>query len=211
MMTLEMARTINAFCRNNNIRHMEVMGGEFFCNTQWEEVLDIVSKGMETVRLVSNGDWAGNKELADKVIAFLQAHAYFYVGLSKDVWHTNKHVDAAVAFLEAGGVPHRIPTPDEVENDSIVPIGRGEFNYGFYSVFATYCSKPDRRYNLLIDEKGDIHKCGLGAWPYANVSEYVDGGFDERFKEFNEVFYGAHIMSCAQCQRAECNRSKRTS
>lgn len=209
MMTPEMARTINAFCRNNNIRHMEVMGGEFFCNTQWEEILGVVSEGMETVRLVSNGDWAGNEDLANRVVSFLQNHPQFHVGLSKDAWHTNKHVDAAVAFLSQGSVPHRVPTPDEIKEDSIVPIGRGEFHFGFYSMFGSYCSKNDRRYTFLIDEKGDIHKCGMGAWPYANVSEYVNGGFDERFKEFNTVFYGAHVMSCTQCQRAECH-SKRT-
>lgn len=187
---------------------MEVMGGEFFCHSQWEEVLDAVTKGMKTVRLVSNGDWAGNKELSEKVIAFLRSHLYFHVGLSKDGWHTNKHVDAAVEFLAAGEVPHRIPTPDEVKDDSIVPIGRGEFHYGFYSMFGAYCSKPDRRYNFLIDEKGNVYKCGMGAWPYANVSEYIDGGFDERFKYFNDVFYGAYVMSCTQCRHAEMQSKK---
>ena len=179
------------------------MGGEFFCHPQWEEVIDVLVEGILTVRLVTNSDWAGNTELSKKVTGFLQNHPHIRVGVSKDGWHTNKHVDAAVKALEIGGIPFRLPTEDEIREDTIVPIGRGEFHYGFYSMFGNYCSKPDRRYGFLIDENGEIYKCGMGAWPYANVTEYLDGGFNQRFKYFNDKFYGAHVMSCSQCRRAE--------
>ena len=203
MMSLEMAGNINTFMHKNNIRHMEVMGGEFFCHPQWEEIIDILVKGMLTVRLVSTGDWAGASNLSERVVGFLRAHPQIRVGLSKDQWHTNKHVDAASQALKNGKIPFRLPTEDEIKEDSIVPIGRGEFHYGFYSMFGNYCNKPDRRYVFLIDEKGAIYKCGLGGWPYANVTEYLDGGFNARFKYFNDKFYGAHVMTCSQCRRAE--------
>jgi len=60
-----------------------------------------------------------------------------------------------------------------------------------------------KRYNLLIDEQGEIYKCGFGSWPYASVNDFLQGGFGARFKEFNAKFYGAFISSCAACQRAE--------
>src|SRR5574343_1137609 len=92
MMSVAMARNIGQFCQMNNIRYTEIMGGEFFCNPDWYEILDVLSVGMKRVRLVSNGDWAGSPELALKVLSFLRSHSQFHVGISKDCWHTNKYV-----------------------------------------------------------------------------------------------------------------------
>lgn len=36
---------------------------------------------------------------------------------------------------------------------------------------------------------------------YANVSDYLNGGFSVKFKEFNKKFYDIFIMSCASCIR----------
>ena len=36
---------------------------------------------------------------------------------------------------------------------------------------------------------------------YANINEYLEGGFDKRFKEFNKRFYSIFIPSCSSCIR----------
>lgn len=209
MMTLEMSRKVNVFCTNNNIRQMEVMGGEFFCHPKWNEILHTLTDGIKKVRLVSNGDWAGSEVVAMKVISFLKTHSQFHVGISRDQWHTNQYVDQALKYLQDANIPVRLPSPEEIKEDSIVPIGNGELYFGFYSMLGNYCNKPERRYSFLIDEEGNIHKCGFGVWPYAKVEEYLDGGFDKRFKEFNDKFYGCFIMTCSQCRRAESYSKKR--
>ncbi len=203
-MTLETAAAITQFCQANNIRRAEAMGGEFFTHPIWDQILHTLIRDLRQVRLVSNGDWAGSSTTGRRVIEFLSQHPQVHVGISKDRWHTNKHVDAAVQMLTDAGVLHRVPTKDQTQEESLVPVGRHRFEWsGFYSSFASYCQQPERRYSFLIDETGQIHKCGFGSWPYANVSEYLDGGFNARFKEFNTVFYDAFIPNCATCQRAE--------
>ena len=54
-------------------------------------------------------------------------------------------------------------------------------------------------YSFLIDEDGNIYKCGFGVLKYANVSTYIEGGFKARFKDFNKRFYGVFISSCSSC------------
>ena len=96
------------------------------------------------------------------------------------------------------------PNSGANREESLVPVGRHQYEWSqFYGLFACYCSQPERRYNLLIDEQGEIYKCGFGSWPYASVNDFLQGGFAARFKEFNAKFYGAFISSCAACQRAE--------
>jgi len=203
-MTLEMAEAINRFCRANEISRAEVMGGEFFVHGLWAEILEVLSGGLVQVRLVTNGDWAGSSKTASKVTDFLKAHPQFHVGVSKDQWHTNQHVDRAAELLQQAGIPFRIPTVEQTREESLVPAGRHQYEWSqFYGLFACYCSQPERRYNLLIDEQGEIYKCGFGSWPYASVNDFLQGGFAARFKEFNAKFYGAFISSCAACQRAE--------
>ena len=40
-----------------------------------------------------------------------------------------------------------------------------------------YCHNPVRKYAFLIDERGRIYKCSFGLWPYARVTDYLDGSF----------------------------------
>jgi hypothetical protein len=208
MMSPDMAHKVQTFMRTNNITRAETMGGEFFLNPDWYEVLDVIGEGLKIVRLVSNSDWAGNAKVASNVIEFLTNHTQFYISLSKDKWHTNKNLDRVVQLLKEADILHNIPTEDRTTDDTIVPIGRSRFDYGFFSMFGAYCSPGEKRYNFLIDEVGEIYKCGLGAWPYANVKDFQEGGFNKKFKEFNNKFYGAHVMNCMMCQRIE-SRSKK--
>jgi hypothetical protein len=119
-----------------------------------------------------------------------------------DKWHTNANVEAAVKVLLKHGIACNTPTAEEVAEESIVPVGRSMFDYNMYSSFVCYCRKPDRMYSFLIDETGEIYKCGFGTWNYADVNEYADGGFRDRFKEFNTKFYEVFISSCKTCLRA---------
>jgi hypothetical protein len=203
MMSVEVAKSAQQFNKANNIRRAEAMGGEFYLNPDWEEILDLIGDGLEAVRLVTCGDWAANPKIAARVIAFLDTHRQFYVGLSKDRWHKNEHVDEAEKMLKDAGIVYHLPEPDEIKEETIVPVGRGELMYRFYSSFGTYCTKPDRRYSFLVDEAGTVYKCGFGVWDYAEIQDYVEGGFGKRFKEFNTKFYSIFITSCAVCQRSE--------
>ena len=199
---MEVAKKAQQFNNANNIVRAEAMGGEFYLNPDWEEILDLVGNGLEAVRLVTCGDWAANPKIAARVIEFLQAHKQFYVALSKDGWHKNEHVDAAEALMKKANIIYQLPKPDEIKDDTIVPVGRGEIMYGFYSSFGTYCTKPERRYSFLVDEQGEIYKCGFGVWDYDNISRFTEGGFAKRFKEFNTKFYNVFISSCAVCRRS---------
>jgi len=175
------------------------MGGEFFCNPDWYEIFSILSKDVLTVRIVTNGDWADNPE---KVLEFMSNHPQCYMCISKDKWHTNEWVAKAHDLCEAHGIIHKLATDEETTPESIVPVGRSRFEYNFYSTFANYCSKPDRKYTFLIDEEGEIYKCGFGAWAYANVKEYINGGFSKRFKSFNRLYYKQWVPSCKHCLSA---------
>jgi len=57
-------------------------------------------------------------------------------------------------------------------------------------------------YKFLIDENGDIYKCPYGIWKYDNIKDYVDGGFDKRFKEMGMAFYKSFFGSCRSCIRS---------
>jgi hypothetical protein len=125
------------------------------------------------------------------------------MGVSKDHWHTNAHVDEAVKYLKVADIPCRIPKPDEITPDTLVPVGRSEWEMNIYGMMSCYCRNPEKRYSFLIDENGEIYKCGFGSWPYDNVTEYLEGGFDKRFQDFNNIFYGVWLNSCAHCRRSE--------
>jgi hypothetical protein len=197
-MSLSKAKEINKFLLNNNIGYVNVMGGEFFMHPDWFDIITALCDGVELVRVVTNGDWAG---VEDEKINLLAKNLPVYFAISKDRWHTNESVEAAVSFCLDNDIPHKVATEDQTRGESVVPIGRSEFEYNLYSAFMRYCTKPDRKYSFLIDEHGVIFKCPLGAWDYADTSEYVDGGFDERFKEFTSTFYSEFIPNCSTCIR----------
>lgn len=202
MMSVETAVKVNQFIHANRITQMNLMGGEFFCNPDWFDVLSAILKDIpEGSRLVSNGDWVINRNETRKVIALAQNHG-LKVSISRDKWHINANVEAAMTVLTRANIDCNIPTAEEVGEESIVPIGRSMFEYNMYSSLMCYCHKPERMYSFLIDEAGEIYKCGFGVWNYADIHEYIEGGFRERFKEFNSKFYDVFIGSCKYCIRS---------
>lgn len=201
MMTVESAKNIAAFLENNNIQILNIMGGEFFCNPNWLEILDILIKSSSHSRLVTNGDWSVNESIKNDLRSLVERYKdKVFISVSKDKWHTNKNVDKASEFLEEIGARFNVTKPNEMSGSSIVPVGRSFLSgYGIYSYMSTYCSNPMNRYSFLIDEVGDIYKGSFGVWRYSNVNDYINGGFDKRFKEFNKEFYKIFIPSCKSC------------
>ena len=130
------------------------------------------------------------------------------ISISNDRWHTNKYVEQVELFLKQNGFMYNIEQPHEATTDSLVPIGRAEWEYSIYKLMSCYCSNPTKMYSFIIDESGEIYKCPFGVWDYANVSEYLNGGFDEKFKEFNAKFYKLPIMSCGECIRVASRNNR---
>jgi len=199
-MTVEMAEKTSRFLKNNEVFLINLMGGEIFCNPNWKEILDLLIPQVTITRIVSNGDWI---EHEPEFAKYLTKFENCYVSISKDEWHTMKNVDEALKVLKKCDIPTSVPKHKE-EEFNIVPVGRGELTAygGFYSMFGCYCHNPENKYSFLIDEVGDIFKCGFGLWNYTDVEEYIDGGFSKRFKEFNTIFYDTFIPSCASCIRS---------
>ena len=199
-MTVETARGVRQFLDANNIWCITVMGGEVFCHPEWATIVPILLGGRDYVRIVTNGDWA------DGTGAFLDVLEPFRdcvkLSISRDRWHTNARVEAALAECRARGFHHSVTTDDEDNLDNIVPVGRGEFHHSFYNMMGCHCQNPDCKYSFLIDEGGTVYKCGFGVWDYTSIDDHLEGGFAARFKEFNQVFYGTFIGSCARCVRA---------
>jgi len=205
MMSVEQAHKTAMFLRNNNIKHISIMGGEICCNPDWREIVSILLKDVNYCRLVSSGDTI----IEDGAAEFLSGFSNINVSISEDKWHNNVNVDRAIDELVRYGVPHNVATENQTTSDSIVPVGRGDFELGVYSMFSCYCHNPEYRYSFLIDEVGHIYKCGFGSWCYAEVDDYVEGEFAERFKEFNQKFFGTFVSNCKSCSRSSyrCKRS----
>jgi len=198
MMTYDMALKVAEFYKKNNVVYTQIMGGECFLNPEWEKILRLILPLVKRARIVTNGDWVVKcPEFADVIAEFPQAH----VAISNDEWHNNKNVKAAEKACKDRGIDYKV-ADDDLKEDGIVPVGNGDLFFGTYSSFSCWCHKPDRKYSFLIKENGDICKCDMGMWDYANVSEYVDGGFAERFKEFNKCFYQQFLGNCKRCNRA---------
>jgi hypothetical protein len=200
MMTIKTAKNISLFIKNNGISNINLMGGEIFCNPNYKNILsELIPAASDRVRLVTNSDWV---EQDKSFIEFISKFKNIYLALSRDKFHTNKHVNEAEKILKEKNIPYVISDKDIVNDNSVVPIGRASFGYGFYSSMGCYCHNPEHFYNFLIDELGEIYKCGMGVWNYANINDYINGGFRERFKYFNKVFYKTFILNCASCIRA---------
>jgi hypothetical protein len=201
-MSIETAKEIREFLKNNNIVSLNVMGGEFFCNPNWYEILSMFLEIGCDIRLVSNGDWGNNNEIKNKIKAlFIEYNRNFHISLSKDEYHTNQFIDEAIKFLNEIEIKYNVGETSEDGDNGLVPIGRSIGECGFYGTLGCYCHNPKYMYSFLIDEDGNIFKCSFGSWKYANIKEYKDGGFAKRFKEFNKAFYKCFISSCASCIR----------
>ena len=197
-MSVETAKVVAEFLKAHQIFSVNLMGGEICCNPNWREILDLLLPTVEITRIVSNGDWVQvEPEFAD----YVAKHDNCYVAISKDQWHTNKNIEAAQDVLIKTGVTCKVSDLNE-EEFNLVPVGNAQFEMGLYSMFGTYCSNPEHQYSFLIDEEGKIYKCAFGVWDYADVHDYREGGFAERFKEFNMKFYDIFIGSCSRCARS---------
>jgi len=198
MMTFEMAEKVSQFYKNNNISYTQIMGGECFMNPEWENIFRLILPLVKRARIVTNGDWAVNcLKFADVVAEYPQAH----VAISNDEWHTNYNVKLAEKACKDRGIDCKICDGD-LKEDGIVPVGNGDLFFSSYSMFQCWCHKPDRKYSFLIKEDGNISKCDMGLWDYAKVEDYLDGEFDSRFKEFNQIFYKQFIGNCSMCNRS---------
>ena len=209
MMTIKMATKIGKFIQKNNIGYIQIMGGEFYLNSNWVDIMDKFVLHVRQIRLVTNGDWAGNENEAKKVISYVKEMPNIYISLSFDKWHTNQYTEKAKELCIENNIPFNIATEEKTYDENIVPVGRSELDCGFFGMFSCYCHNPFRKYSFLIDEGGDIYKCGFGIWNYANINEYLKGGFSKRFKEFGEKFYDVHISSCRSCVRAYHNQKRK--
>ncbi len=199
MMTIETAKNIAIFIKNNqSITKINLMGGEIFCNPSYKEILSELIPTVKHTRIVTNSDWVKHdKSFAEFISQFKNIH----LALSNDKFHTNRYIEDAQHILTDHNIIYYIDDENIVNDESIVPIGRAKFEYNVYSSFSCYCHKPDRKYSFLIDELGKIYKCGFGVWDYDNIKNHLNGGFNERFKEFNKVFYNTFISNCASCIR----------
>lgn len=202
MMTVEKAKDIAKFLKNNGVVTINLMGGEFFCNPDWFEIYSELISSVKFARLVTNGDWANNLGVKTKLATLISLFGgKIHFSISKDKWHTNKNVEAAKEFLESTGCEVNVAKKDNTKDESIVPVGRanGKYISGIYDMFGCYCQNPENMYSFLIDEKGNIFKCSFGVLRYANIDEYLEGGFRQRFKEANSKFYSLFISSCQSC------------
>ena len=199
-MTVETAETIAHFLKANDIFYANVMGGEFWMCEDWTRVLRALIEPLAIVRVVTSGDWAANQKTSRSVVNFFQKHPACHMAITNDHWHTNKHVERAAAICKEAGIEHKIQCDDS--DDGIVPVGRGEWHYGPLSMFACYCHKPEHMYAPLIDERGEVYRCGFGVWDYTNVSDHLDGDFHNRFKEYGLRFQKVFIGSCRRCAQA---------
>jgi hypothetical protein len=198
MMSVEMAKNIAKFIRHNPITRLNLMGGEIFCNPNYKEILSELIPTVDIVRIVSNSDWAEHDE---SFAQFLSQFKNVYIALSNDIYHTNKNVKKAEELLKRYDIITKKDEEGIVNPNSVVPIGKSRFGDNIYSFLACYCHNPEHQYSFLIDEKGKIYKCVFGVWDYADVNDFLEGGFTERFKEFNKVFYKTFIPNCASCIR----------
>ena len=203
-MTIEQSEKTAKFLKSNEIRTVNLMGGEFFCNPDWFKILSNIVSAVKFARIVTNGDWANNLAVKTKLSTFISLFGdKVQFSISKDRWHTNKNVDAAADFFKDAGVHYNVANSDQTTKQSIVPVGRarGQYISGIYDMMGCYCQNPENMYTFLIDEEGDIFKCGFGMLRYASIDDYLDGGFNKRFKEYNTKFYKQFIPSCGSCSR----------
>ena len=196
MMTVRTANKIYDFLQEYKIESINVMGGEFFCNPHWREILHRLSIWRNYVRLATNSDWVA---ISKEVVDFLKGHFNVYMALSCDEFHSNKNVARAERILGKNKLPF---VRDVIPTHEVVPVGRGENYYGgFFTLFGCYCKNPNHEcQSMLIDEKGNVYKCPFGLWKLGNIDSY-DGDCIKHLEHFNKQFNKSGIMSCSECLR----------
>jgi hypothetical protein len=196
-MSVNTAESISRFLKLYDIKKVSIMGGEFFCNPNWLQILNILLPNLEICRLVTNGDWAEEDIFLNQLLPY---NDRIILAISEDKWHTNKFTRRAVEQCEEYGFAWVLPSIKMQEDTALVPMGRLEGNpSGFYGMFSTYCSNPENQYSFLIDEIGDVFKCSFGVKRYTNINDHLDGSFPAMFREFNRKFYERAPMNCYRC------------
>ena len=201
-MTVDMAQSINKFCTQNKINKINVMGGEFFCNPDWLNIVDTLSKDMARVRLVSNSDWFVSDDIKKDILDLCNKNKQLYFALSYDDWHTNKYVYKAERFLEENDISFQSETWEDAQESTILPVGRAGDNYigTRYDMFGAYCRVPTHLYSFLIVENGCIYACPLSMRFYL-------GHVEDDLQTFRSTYVSKkkpiidNIMSCGQCNR----------
>lgn len=210
-MTPEIAKKIQSFINSNGVLALNIMGGEFFCNPQWYEILKIfLESNAFYMRLVSNGDWYGRGDVKEKLESLIEAHKdKLKISITYDRYHTNSWTEHGLdGFLKLTGVKYNAERRQIMDDMGIVPVGRAYLTYSFYSFMGTYCSDPCNRYSFLIDENGQVYSCGFGICPFANIKDYLEGGFRPVFKDHFQWFSRLPLLSCSRCIEAfEMNKS----
>lgn len=198
----DMAKKIQSFVNNNGVLILNVMGGEFFCNPQWYEILKIfLESNVLRMRLVSNGDWYGRNDVKEKLADLINKFKdKLKISITYDKYHTNSWVEHGLTdFLKQSGVNYNADKKQIMEDKGIVPVGRSYLKYTWYSSMNTYCSNPYNRYSFLIDENGQIYTCGFGLCPFDNIQNYLEGGFRPVFKDHFQWFSKLPILTCHKC------------
>jgi hypothetical protein len=199
-MPIDTAIVISEFLKLYEIKRATIMGGEFFCNPDWLQILNILLPSLEICRLVTNGDWAEDDIFLKQLLPY---NDRIILAISEDKWHSNKFTRKAVEQCEEYGFVWVLPSNKMQEDHVLVPVGRLEGEpSGYYGMLTTYCSNPEHQYSFLINEIGDIFKCSFGIKRYTNVNNHLDGSFPVKFKEFNKNFYGRSPMNCYRCSSA---------
>lgn len=199
MMSVEVAQKIAIFLKTNNIEGVNMMGGEFYLNPDWKEILRIFAESVDTIRLVTNADWVRD---CPGIIEEIQRYPDLYLAISNDEWHTNEYVGEAVSLCKEKGVIYSLA--EDITEATLVPVGRANLtSWGLHASFGQYCSHPDKMYSILINEKGDIAKCPMGAWELGNVADFpTRESFSEKFKHFNQKFREIFVPNCRACYQA---------
>lgn len=201
-MTIQTATTIADFLRANEIRYINLMGGEVWLNPDWIAILSVFAFVAE-IRVVTNGDSVVS---CPEFFATIAKHKNMKIAISNDKWHTNANVEEARQQAEALGIRVTVGGDEEgttLDDDGLVPVGRMRFGAGnVFDMFASYCQRPQNRYSILINEEGTIFKCPFERFEFDHVADYLEPlSFNQRFKDFGTRFHAAFIPSCLQCDR----------
>jgi hypothetical protein len=206
MMSLEMAKKIRRFVDLAGIERLNVMGGEFFCNPRWYDIMvEFFESSAWLVRIVSNGDWYENSVVRDQISILADLYREkMCLDISEDRYHTNRWKESDLPGFISRLKVHQGKKidPGEIEK-AIIPIGRSWLQYSFYSSLQTYCSNPFSSYSFLIDEEGWVYKCPFGVLRFTNIQDHLEDedSFRKKFKTINQKFRKIPLLSCGECIR----------
>lgn len=204
MMAADTAGKVAAFCGLIGVRRVNMMGGEFFLNPDWETIArHFVLAGLR-VGIVTSGDFVVDKTVVTALVR-LSGEGRVLIRVSEDSWHHNRNVDRACAALASAGVAFvrqdsGQDTGRGMFDNPVVPLGRSEFDSGtLFSSMACWCSHPEHHVSFMIDEDGTVSRCPFGLFKVGNVAdgEAARDGLIRTIKAMDKAF----IPSCRTCAR----------